>query len=234
VEFVGHPLVELLEPAVPRDRLLGELGLAPSAPTVALLPGSRRNEVRLILPAMTQAAPLIARQVPDVQFVLARAPHLDSWLFEPFERAMRAGTRGAIVEARTDAVLAASDIVVTASGTATIQTALHERPMVIVYRLSPLTYRLGIRFVKVDTYGMVNLVAGRRVAPELIQDACTPAAIAHDALRYLADPVAAESARSDMRDVKARLGGAGASRRAARNVLDVARRKPVGQSAGVE
>ncbi|MCK7521286.1 MAG: hypothetical protein MZV64_28190 [Ignavibacteriales bacterium] len=70
--------------------------------------------------------------------------------------------------------LSASDVVVTASGTATVQTAIHERPMVIVYRLSPLTYRLGKRFVKVDTYGMVNLVAGRRIVPELIQDAFTP------------------------------------------------------------
>jgi len=224
VSFVGHPLVELLQPVGPRDAFLRGLALSPGAPTVALLPGSRRNEVRLILPTLVEAAVSMAREVRDVQFVLARAPHLDDGLFAPFDAARRAGLRGAMVDASTDAVLAAADVVVTASGTATVQTALHERPMVIVYRLSPLTYRLGIRFVKVDTYGMVNLVAGRRVATELIQDAFTADAVAREVLRYLGDAAAAASARADMREVKARLGGAGASRRAAEHVLAVARR----------
>jgi len=224
VAFVGHPLVELLQPAGPREAFLRGLALAPGAPTVALLPGSRRNEVSLILPTLVEAARSLAREVRDVQFVLARAPHLDDGLFAPFDTARRAGLRGAVIEASTDAVLAAADVVVTASGTATVQTALHERPMVIVYRLSPLTYRLGIRFVKVDTYGMVNLVAGRRVATELIQNGFTADAVAREVLRYLGDAAAAASARADMREVKARLGGAGASRRAAEHVLAVARR----------
>ncbi|MBW8895566.1 MAG: hypothetical protein JF613_05210, partial [Acidobacteria bacterium] len=102
--------------------------------------------------------------------ILARAPHLDDGLFDSLEQL--AGV--VIVEGRTDDVLAAADVAVVASGTVTVQAALHQCPMVVVYRLSSLTYRLGKPFVHVDTYAMANLVAGRRVVPELIQDDFTP------------------------------------------------------------
>jgi len=98
--------------------------------------------------------------------------------------------------------------------------------MVIVYRLSPITYRLGVRFVRVDTYGMVNLVAGRRVVTELIQDAFTPAATADECVALLADPARAARVRADLADVTARLGGGGASGRAAAAVLAMARGGP--------
>ena len=128
-----------------------------------------------------------------------------------------------MVQHRTDDVLATADAVITASGTATVQAALHECPMVIVYRLSPMTYRLGIRFVRVDTYGMVNLVAGRRIAAELIQDGFTPEATAAEALALLGDPERAARFREDLRAVRGRLGGGGASQRAAHAVRAVAR-----------
>jgi lipid-A-disaccharide synthase len=127
-----------------------------------------------------------------------------------------------IVEGRTDEVLAAADVALLASGTVTVQAALHACPMVVVYRLSPLTYRLGKPFVKVDTYAMANLVAGRRVVPELIQDAFTPEAVAGEALKVLTDPAHAERVRADLREVRLRLGTPGASRRAAAAVLEVA------------
>lgn len=219
VEFVGHPLVDLIEDGERRERLLPALGLDAGAPTVALLPGSRPNEVRATLPALTAAARLIRQTLPRAQFLVARAPRLDPGLFDPFSRE-RAGV---VVEGRTDAVLAASDVVVTASGTATVQTALHGRPMVIVYRLSPLTYRLGRRFVKVDTFGMVNLIAGRRVVPELIQNDFTPERVAQETLSLLTDPGRAEAMRRDLAEVRERLGGPGASERAAAAVLRVAR-----------
>ena len=119
-------------------------------------------------------------------------------------------------------MLASADVVLTASGTATVQAALHGCPMVIVYRLAPLTYRLGKPFVRVDTYGMVNLVAGRRIMPELIQDAFTPDAVAHEAIALLTDPERAAGARADLKAVCERLGAPGASRRAAEAVLAVA------------
>jgi lipid-A-disaccharide synthase len=222
-------LVDLMPAAGSRERFLSDLGLEPRGRTFALLPGSRPNEVKLILPDLVDAAKLIARRLAGAQFVLARAPRLDSIYFAPFDRALRDGLRGAVVEQQTDAALAAADVVLTASGTATVQTALHGKPMVIVYRLSPLTYRLGIRFVRVDTYGMVNLVAGRRIVPELIQDEFTPEAVARESLRFVDDREYATATREALADVARRLGAPGASRRAAEAVLRLA-----GQSATCE
>lgn len=223
VEFVGHPLVDLVPATPPRAVFLPSIGLRPEAPVVALLPGSRPNELHQILPTMVEACPLIAAQVPGVQFVVARAPHLDDHLFDPLASLRARGIPLAVVEQRADDVLANSDAVITASGTATVQAALHGCPMVIVYRLSPMTYRLGIRFVRVDTYGMVNLVAGRRVVPELIQDGFTAGATARECVALLRDADRAARVRADLAEVRQRLGGGGASRRAADAVLSVAR-----------
>lgn len=218
VEFVGHPLIDLIRVTEPRERFLPALGLDPTAPTIGLLPGSRPNEVRAILPGLAGAAARIRRALPATQFVVARAPNLDSALFAP----LVAAGPSAIVEGRTDDVLNASDLVLTASGTATVQTALHGTPMVIVYRLSPITYRLGRRFVKVDTFGMANLIAGRRVVPELIQEAFTPDRVADAAIPLLTDPAKAAAMRAGLREVRERLGTPGASDRAAAAVLAVA------------
>lgn len=226
VEFVGHPLIDLAQARELRAAFLSRHGLDPEAPTVALLPGSRPNEVRAILPGLIGAARLVAARFPRAQFLVARAPNLAAALFDGVTGLARAGGRPpAVVEGATDDVLAASDVVLTASGTATVQAAIHERPMVIVYRLSPLTYRLGKPFVRVDTYGMVNLVAGDRIVPELIQDAFTPEAVAAEAISLLADETRGARTRAALRAVRARLGPPGASRRAAEAVLAVARRR---------
>ncbi len=221
VEFVGHPLIDLIEITEPRDRFLRARDLDPAAPTVALLPGSRPNEVHAILPGLAASAARIRQAVPRVQFVLARAPKLSDNLFQGLAAAAGPVT---IVEGRTDDVLNAADVVLTASGTATVQTALHERPMVIVYKLSPLTYALGRPFVKLDTFGMANLVAGRRVVPELIQGDFTPERVAAEAIPLLTDPARASAMRAALREVREKLGEPGASRRAAEAVLTVARR----------
>jgi lipid-A-disaccharide synthase len=218
VEFVGHPLVELARPSRPCEAFLAECGLDAARPIVALLPGSRPNEVGRILPPMMAALPLIAREVPGVQFLLARAPALDDALFHDAVHANGV----TIVTGMADDVLASADAVVTASGTATIQTALHGRPMVIVYRLSPTTYAIGRRLVRLPHVGMVNLVAGREVVPELIQSALTPAAIAHEAVSLLRDSSRADRMRRDLEQVRERLGGSGASERAARAVHRIA------------
>ena len=144
VEFVGHPLVDLAEAKTPRATLLAECGLKLAAPTVALLPGSRPNEVEQLLPILVEAARMIVAGVPEAQFIIARAPNLDESLFSPLAH-WRGPRRPAVIEARTDDVLSAVDVVATASGTATIQAAIHGRPMVIIYRVSPLTYvRAGL------------------------------------------------------------------------------------------
>ena len=226
VEFVGHPLVDLAQPTQSRAAFLAAHGLAGDTPTVALLPGSRPNEVERIAPGIMAALPLIRARVPRVQFVVARAPNLADALFAPFVR--EAGL--AMVEGRTDDVLAASDVVITASGTATVQAALHERPMVVVYSLSPLTYRLGKRFLKVDTYAMPNLVAGRRIIPELIQEGFTPEHVAEETAALLIDADRYARAQQDLRGVRERLGTPGASGRAADAILEVAFRRSPGST----
>jgi len=222
VEFVGHPLVELTAASASRRQFLEARGLAFQAPTVAILPGSRANEVSRILPDLIAAAGLIRAALPDVQFLIARAPNLANALFEPLQRAHL--PRAAIVEGDTDTVLASADVALTASGTATVQAALHDTPMVIVYRVSPLTYALGRRLLTVDTFGMVNLIAGSRIVPELIQHDFTPAAVATEVLSMLTDAGRAATIRNGLRDVRDKLGSAGASHRAAAAVLSVAAR----------
>src|SRR5690606_20654746 len=132
-EFVGHPLVDLAVPSADRTSLRARLGIADDAPLVALLPGSRANELRAILPDMARAAALVKERMPGARFALARAPRLDDALFAP----LAAHLPGVDVPFWTSAddVLAAADVAITASGTATVQTALHECPMVIVYRV---------------------------------------------------------------------------------------------------
>ena len=248
VQFVGHPLVDLARAAQPRSAFLRDRGLVPEAPTVALLPGSRPNEVRRIAPGLAAAMPLIRARVPGVQFVVARAPNLPDALFAPFPRAAGPAQAGAdvsgvmgaggvvgagfsrivVVQDRTDDVLAASDVVITASGTATVQATLHERPMVVVYRLSPLTYHLGKPFLKVDTYAMTNLVAARRVVPELIQADFTPERVAEETVVLLTDPERHARLCGALQQVREQLGAPGASGRAAEAILEIAAKAPRG------
>jgi len=225
VTFVGHPLLELTGPDVPRETFLRGHNLDPARPVVAMLPGSRRNELHTILPDLVRTAGLIAARVPSTQFVIARAPHLDEDLFAPLAGWPAGAARPIVVEGQTDAVLASADVAVVASGTVTVQAALHGCPMVVVYRVGPLTYTLGKPLVHVDTYAMVNLVAGRRVVPELIQDAFTPEAAAAEALRVLTEPSHAAQVKADLAEVRAKLGTAGASRRAAEAVVEIARHR---------
>jgi lipid-A-disaccharide synthase len=226
VQWVGHPLLELTPVPQSRQEFLSRAGLDPHHPVIALLPGSRRNEVQAILPDLSRAVALIRARVADAQVLVARAPHLPDDLFAPL--LLMAGTTASgggvvVLEGEADNVLASADVALVASGTVTVQAALHECPMVVVYRLSRLTYRLGKPFVHVDTYAMANLVAGERLVPELIQDAFTPEAVAAEALQVLTDPAHATRVRDGLRRVRSRLGTPGASRRAAQAVIDVAR-----------
>jgi lipid-A-disaccharide synthase len=221
VQFVGHPLVDLAKSGQPREAFLHERGLVPTASTVALLPGSRKNELDRTVPVMAEAIPLIRARVPDAQFVVACAPAMADSLFAPLV-ADDLEAEVVLVRDRTDDVLAASDVVITASGTATIQSTLHEKPMVVVYRLSPLTYRLVKPFGHVDMYAMPNLVAGSRIVPELIQSEFTAERTAAEALKFLTDREHYERTRQALTRVRQQLGPPGASARAAQAVLEVA------------
>ena len=207
VTFVGHPLVDLVHPPAERGRLLAELDLDPGHPVVALLPGSRPREIAHNLPGIAGAVTLLARRNPELQFVAALAPSI--------EPRHVAGLPGNVVrvQGRTHEALANADVAVVASGTATVEAALLGTPMVVVYRLSALTYHLGRRFVKVPHVAMANLIAGRRVVPELIQADFTPARVANEVLRLLGPDGAAT--RDALLEVRGRLGEGGASGRAA-------------------
>jgi lipid-A-disaccharide synthase len=216
VSFVGHPLVDLVRPAPDRAAFLAQLGLSPDAPLIAVLPGSRPREIALNLPPLLGALDLLLQVRPSMQFALAIAPALNS---QEIRRAV--GERPVrLVEGATHALVGAAHLGLIASGTATVETALLGTPMVVVYRVSPLSYALGRRFVRVPHYAMVNLIAGRRLVTELIQRDFTPERVAAEVLSLLDDPARLAQMRADLARVRQLLGASGASQRAARVVAE--------------
>jgi lipid-A-disaccharide synthase len=217
VSFVGHPLVDLVRPEPDRPAFVRSLGLDPERPLVALLPGSRRQELAHHLERLAGTVDLMRRRRPDLQFALALAPSLDA----AATAAALDGRPVAIVTGRTQAVLSSCTAAVVASGTATVEAALLDAPMVVVYRLSAITYALGRRFVSVPHYAMVNLIAGRRLVPEIIQREFTPERTSAEALALLEDETRRSAMLAGLEEVRRRLGAPGASARAAQEVKDV-------------
>jgi lipid-A-disaccharide synthase len=221
VEYVGHPLVDLVRPHMTREQFFSVIGLEPATATVTLLPGSREKEVSNILPTMLEAANRLSL-THKVQFVVAVAPTLDAQWLEKAVLECHAGK--ATVRAATHATYDAlqhCEVAIVASGTATIEAALLERPMVVVYRVSPLTWLLGKLLVDVPFYSMVNILAGKQVVPELIQSDFTAANVA-SRVEYLLDhPQACEEMRKEFKALKCHLGPGGAIERAADAVAGV-------------
>ncbi len=221
VEYVGHPLVDLVRPRMTREQFLGEIGLEPATATVALLPGSREKEVSSILPTMLEAAHRLSL-THKVQFVVAVAPTLDTRGLEKalLERYAGQAAVRTVTRATYDA-LEHCDVAIVASGTATLEAALRERPMVVVYRVSTLTWLLGRALINVPFYCMVNILAGKLVVPELIQSDFTAAKVA-GRVEYLLDhPQAREETAQELRALKDHLGPGGAIGRAADAVARV-------------
>lgn len=216
VEFVGHPLVERVAPSRPREDTLRRYGLDPARRTVALLPGSRAQEVTYHLDPLLGAAALLG---DPYQFVVAAAPTLNA--AELQERTRPSRIR--VVQGDTYNILHAADLALVASGTATLETALLERPMVIVYRLSPLTYALARLIVRVPFIGMPNLIAGRRLVPELIQGEVTPERIAAEARQLLEDRHRYHLIQAGLGEVRRRLGEGGAAERTANLIVKMLR-----------
>jgi lipid-A-disaccharide synthase len=220
VEFVGHPLVDLVRPAPARGTFLREIGLEPGRPVLAVLPGSREREVGLNLPPLADAVRRLAAQDASLQFLVAAAPALERDRLD----AAFAGTPARVLEGRTHAALGAADLGLVASGTATVEAALLGTPMLVVYRVSLPTYLLGRPFVSVPHFAMANLIAGRRVVTELIQGDFTGERVAAEATALLRDAARRERIREELGEVRRRLGAPGASARAAHAVVDVFRR----------
>lgn len=222
--FVGHPLLDQVAATRTPAQERARLGLDPKRPLVALLPGSRRNEIATHLAPMLGAAAILQAEFRDLQFLMPVAPTLDARAIE----AQIAATAGRgprprlVTDDRYDAV-AAADAAVVASGTATLETALLGVPMVIVYRMNPITYVLARLLTRLPHIGMPNLIAGRRVVPELVQGDCAPRPIAAALRRLLTDPGAADAARRGLAEVRGRLGRPGAIDRVAAAAWDMIR-----------
>ncbi len=217
VEFVGHPMLDDLRVETGREELRRRMGMEPRARVVALLPGSRWNEIRRHLPVMLAAAALMRRAIPGLQFAM-REPQA---AFRTFvESTIASGAVPVkIVPESIYEIIHASDIVLVASGTATLETACMLKPMVIMYKVTWLTYLLGRMLVKLPYIGLVNVIAGKKIMPECIQRDATPERVAAAALDFLADESKYLAAVDALRAVRARVGREGASGRAAEAVL---------------
>ncbi|HET8827269.1 MAG TPA: lipid-A-disaccharide synthase, partial [Terriglobales bacterium] len=215
-EFVGHPLAELSRPKVSREQYAATFGIEPAKQWITLMPGSRRKEVRMNLPGILQAASLVSG---DFEFLLPVAPTLDEEYFAQFLiPAHEVRERVHLVPEALPA-LAHSRAGIIASGTATVEAALMELPFVMVYRVTGMTYLLGRSTVKVPYFAMVNLIAGEKVVPELVQHDFTPDAVAGEVRKIIPDGPARAEMLEGLRRVKSRLQGpngrASAPRRAA-------------------
>jgi len=216
VEFVGHPLLDVLPTLAPEPARQAYAGDGETL--VGLLPGSRREEVARHLPLMLQAAGRIQAARPGAQFVLALAPTIPARaVADPLRRG---GVAVRVVSGETYRVMAGADLLLVASGTATLEAAWFGTPMVVVYRVSPLSYLIGRLVVRgVRHISLPNILAGREIVPELVQGAATSAAMAREALALLDDPGARARQLDALREVRARLGQPGATERAARSIL---------------
>jgi lipid-A-disaccharide synthase len=218
-EFIGHPLVGAVAPRKDRKQFCEQHGLVPGRAVVSLLPGSRSAELIHHLPVLQEACARINGKVP-AQFVVAAARPQD---VELLTTGWPSGLCLRVVESETYEALAAADAAIVSSGTATVEAALLNTPMVVVYRVSPLTATLAKPLVRTPYFAMVNLIAQKRVVPELVQDDFTPQAVADETLRLLQDPNARNAQRAGLADVRTRLGPPGAVDRAADEIVSLLR-----------
>lgn len=213
VRFVGHPLVDIVASALTRGEARKRFGIDPERKTVALLPGSRTKEITSLLPDMLAAANILKGRFPELQFVLPVAPTLEKSFIQGFVD--RSGVQVTLTEGGTYDLLRASDVAIVTSGTATLETGLMAVPMVVVYRISKLSYLIGKMIVDVKDIGLVNIVAGKRVVPELIQDDASPQAMAAALGEMLAEPARLASVQRELEKVRMLLGDRGATEKAA-------------------
>lgn len=217
VTFVGHPFGGPPPERPPAEVLRRDAGLSPGSTVVALMPGSREGEVSRHLPLLVACAERLRERRPALEFVLPAAPELDRGRL--VERLGEPGEILRIVEHRFPEILTVCSAGAVAAGTASLEAALTGLPVVVYYRMNPATHWIGSRLVRLENVALPNLVAGRRVVPELIQDDCTPGALAAAVERYLDDERLARETRQTLSGLRARLGGPGVYDRAAAAVL---------------
>ncbi|MDY7229980.1 lipid-A-disaccharide synthase [Hyalangium rubrum] len=217
--YVGSPVVEQVPAPASAAAFRQQLGLSVDAPTLALLPGSRMSEIRRLLPSMVGAAKQLAAERPGLQIVVPVAPTIPRE--EVVSRFEGSGLSPRLVEGRAPEVVGASDAAIVASGTAVLEAGLMQRPLVVVYRVSLVTYLVGRLMLKVAHVALVNLLAGRRLVPELLQGDMTPERIASEVRRVWDPGPPREEMLRGLEEVRGRLGGPGAAERAAEAVLEL-------------
>jgi len=220
VHFVGHPLLDALEEAPTRVDACRRYRPDGKELLVGLLPGSRASEVRMLFPVLLQAAARIGTALPGVAFILPVAPTLSAGDLD--KQARESNTVPVqLVEGDTWGVIRACDLVLTASGTVTLEAAILGTPMVIIYRVSKLSEPIGRLLVKTPFIGLPNLIAGCAISPELIQDAANPRTLADAAIALLKDGQGLDRQRQELAAIRAQLGQPGAAERAARLALEL-------------
>ncbi len=222
VRYAGHPLTDVVKSEYTQAEARQDLGLSPGARTIALLPGSRKKEITSLLPDMLTAARLLKTRFQDIQFALPVAPTLRQAFIKTHVE--RSGVPVRIVDGRVYDVLRASDAAIVASGTATLETGLMAVPMVIVYRVSRLSYMIGRLIVDAENVGLVNIISGKRIVPEFIQHQANPRNMADAITKMLSDPAYYGEIRDGLAAVRNRLGETGASARAAAVAVEMLQR----------
>jgi lipid-A-disaccharide synthase len=215
--YVGHPLLDELKPIYDIVHERQQFGLEREGLVIGLLPGSRIREVRDILPAFLSSVQQMRTQYPRLQVILAQAHSLPDSVVNELLGDFR--QQVTVIKGRSNEVMAASNLLLVTSGTATLQSALIGTPMVVVYRVSPVTYHIAKCLVKIPYISLVNILAGKEIVPELIQNRMTPASIAHEALGILQDVRRQHDMIQAFQSIRTSLGGAGASKRAAAYIL---------------
>jgi lipid-A-disaccharide synthase len=225
VEYVGHPLLDVEPPKLDPSAAIREMGFAGAGPILGLLPGSRKEEIENLLPAMIGAAETLAERYPSLRCILPRASTIAPDLIEPLVRNSTAAIT--VFDGELYRALALCDVALVASGTATLETAIMGVPMVIAYRISPVSYWFAKMAVRVPFIGLVNLVAGEEIVPELIQDEVRPERLAAEAVDILENDSKKHLMIAKLAKVRDRLGRGGASKRTARLALEMMTKREV-------
>lgn len=221
--FVGHPLLEMAAPSMPKGEAQRLFGLDPARRTVGLFPGSRKRELNSLLPVMLESAGLLKESFPDLQFILPLAPGLDRHILD--RQLAESGLDIAVIEGKNYDVMQVCDVIIAASGTVTMEIALFGIPMVIVYKVAPLTYAIGKMLVQVEHAGICNIIAGERVVPELIQHEANPESIFAEISSMLTDRDRYAQIREKLLGVRAKLGEPGTFGRVARIAMKIMGRR---------
>lgn len=223
VTFVGHPMLDLVHVEMNREEAAASFGLDPSRKTVGLFPGSRRSEIERILPSILAAADRLHNKFPDLQFVLPLASTLSEEDIRP--HLSRTGVSPIITTRRIHDLIRGCDAIISVSGTVTLEIALVGTPMVIIYKLAPLTYQVARRVVKIEHIGLCNIVAGRSLVKELIQEHANPEAIAAEIAMILSNETYRTTMHGELTAIREKLGGGGAALRTASLALELINNK---------